>query len=110
MTSLEQKLTNIAYYFEGIQPLSEDDGFNECLYSEVMKFDNYVNFTFYLDDYVSDKNYELFIEFLENNGFINSKIKYSFNQIEITIEIDIKKINTLSNKAELYLKTKKYNL
>ena len=25
MTNLENKLTNIAYYFEGIQPISETD-------------------------------------------------------------------------------------
>lgn len=66
MTNLENKLTNIAYYFEGIQPINE--------------------------------------------GFQNSKIIYSSNMIEIIINIDKNKINNLSNKADKYLKSKKYNL
>lgn len=110
MTNLENKLTNIAYYFEGIQPISETDGFKECLYSEPDNNLSYVVYSFYLYLDISDENYELFIEFLENKGFQNSKIIYSSNMIEIIINIDKNKINNLSNKADIYLKSKKYNL
>lgn len=109
MTILEKKLTNIAYYFEDIQPISETDGFKECLYSEPDNDLSYVVYSFYLYLDISDENYELFIEFLENSGFQNSKIIYS-SMIEIIINIDKNKINDLSNKADQYLKSKKYNL
>lgn len=88
------ELDNIAIYFEKIQPISESDGFIECLYSEPDEDSKFIEFSFYFSDGVIDEKYDLFIVFLENNVFFNSKVVFPKNLIEISINIpkkDIKK-------------------
>jgi protein-tyrosine phosphatase len=103
-------LTNIANYFKEIQPISETEGFDECLYIVPDDDFKFVEFIFYFYNDITDENYELFIDFLEKNGFKDSKIKYIENKIEISINISKKDIRKYSERVEIYNKTKKYNI
>jgi hypothetical protein len=108
MKITEEDLTNAAIGLESIQPISETDGFIECLYSDpdFITIKGFIEFSFYIHDYINDEKYELFFDFLEKEKINDSKVIFANNKIEILINIPDKNIK----KYAIIGKAKKYNI
>ena len=61
----EQIYSNVAWYLEEIQPVSQKNGFIECLFDyEAGPHE----FSFYFKDWTDEEEYEKFYTFLEEKG------------------------------------------
>lgn len=118
LTKYEDKLSTIAIYLEDVLDMSEeDDGYIDCLWSDVFseskgviefEFDFYADFDpddDKIDNFMSkyDKKYKVDYKIYDENYNKTSHILY-------TIKIKVKDIDKLYNQAIIYNQAKKYNL
>lgn len=109
----EDDLKYAAIGLESIQPISESDGFIECLYTDpniIMPKKGFIEFSYYIHNYIDDEKYESFFEFLEKEGINDSKVIFTKNTIEILINIPNRNIKKYAEIGKIYNKTKKYNI
>jgi len=103
----QDKCTSAALYLEEMLNISNDDGFEECLFGESEK--NKTIFTFYFQLFTEEETYDKFYDFLKKY-----KLKVSseyVNNYKTFYEINVYLSKYQVNKfADLYDTTKKYNL
>ena len=111
---LEEILKNLKKikYLEKIQPISEEDGFVECLYGDVDP-NHSLLISFYYKDWISEDSNEKIFDFFDKNK-LKMHGDFSYNQKHHTYEYIIKlskyQLNKYSKLGELMITANKYNI
>jgi hypothetical protein len=108
LTPQEKLLNSVTSYFEEMQPVSEEDGFVNCEYTEFFS-ESVVSIYFYFNiNNTSEDSFQKFYNFLEKNKLKIYKESLKDNDLyEIIIDISEYKIKKY---AELYNQIKRYNV
>ena len=102
----EELLTLVCFYFEEIIPITEEEGFIECLYDDSDGLDKEY-FTFHLKLWTDEDIYEKFENFLKG---LKAKIKNE-RRTSVDYQYDVKISNAkIKEYANLYKNMDKYNI
>ena len=101
-TLRERKSSLVALYLEEIIPVTEEDGFIECLYDDTPNI-----FSFYFHNWTDDENYNKFYKFLKDNRLKIKNERPSGDMWELNVIISDYKMNVYSQFME---DKEKYNI
>lgn len=100
----EELLTLVCLYFESIIPVTEEEGFIECLFDD-SDGDEY--FTFYFKYWTDEDVDDRFKKFIKNLGLKIKKEKVTMKDVQIDVKVSSAKIEEY---AKLYDNIVKYNI
>ena len=107
-TERTKMLNYTALYLETIQPISNNDGFVDCEYSENVKGVS-ISVSFYFKKWISEEKLDIFYKFLDDNKLkIHNEIDR--NLIEIVVKLTEYKIKKYSKLYKIDQTVKNYNL
>ena len=113
----ERLYSELCWYLEDIQPISDEDGFKECLYDDGEAFE----LSFYFKPATDEEEYEKFYNFLEEHGLdiFDEEMRKAYNEhnktyyttvYEIIVRPNEEQLKKLLDDSEMWNTVKKYNL
>jgi D-mannonate dehydratase len=99
----ENILSSVCLYFENIIPISEEEGFIECLFDN----DDGEYFTFYFHYWTDEDVDDRFKKFIRNLGLKIKEEKVTMQNVQIDVKVSNAKIKEYAN---LYNNITKYNI
>ena len=106
LSTREELLTSVCFYFENIIPITEEEGFVECLWDDSDGL-NKEYFTFHFSIWTDEDIYEKFENFLKRSKLKIKNERITKVDVQINVKIPEYKIKKYAN---LYGIIKKYNL
>ena len=112
LSSYEKKCHFATIYLEKIQPITEEDGFVECLYGDIDP-NHLLLISFYYKDWISEDSNEKICDFFDKNKLkIHGDVIYhqKHHLDEYIIKLSKYQLNKYSKLGEIMNTSKKYNV